>query len=372
MGEIEVQYSEGSELNLHGEFKNCSKNPNHLNFIPIDQFRLEHLPERYRNDDIFKFINLTAQLTVRVVCTYVSKKRPPTWPGTSLKYLFSDMRGEEMNSTGTGRVWVVTLAEEGGGNEESDDELYQDGKEYHEGPDYDAEQEAAHVAREEMEQINTCVCENCKDSDSLSSEFGWVKVITARHVVFNNKEARSASCRLFFDSDRGGNPKTILTVVKMATLNPKLDWCWLKCVTCDKGLLERLSEMCKRRHELYLKINGDFEKFRDVAKNNPEIRVSRNLNVIVSHPHGCSKQVSVGEWTLATQYKDNLDDVWTRYFYTTATCKGSSGATTIMLGYTGTDDHVHSGFYTKLKLNHSGLGDDYWEPKVQEKIFVGV
>ncbi|KAK6963659.1 hypothetical protein BgiMline_030818 [Biomphalaria glabrata] len=349
IGEADVQFSQ-NEADLHKHRNDCKKNKSHANFIPINAFTLQHLPEDYRDKDIFDFIKMTAELTVRISTNYVSHKRPEVMPHTTTPYLFWNKRGEYSMASGTGRVCDVKMKSD---PRASDDEMYEDLKAVEELTDLKRIYETCDESDKPHEESGWvkvvpprhCLCENCKQSKEPSREFGWVKIITARHVIFNNKEAENATCRIFFDENEC--PKTLIYGVKMATLNkPNFDWCWLKCITCDLDLLSKLKDLCDQREELYRKINDRYVKERGGCR----------LNVIVSHPHGCSKQVSVGEW-LDVKLED--DGAWTQYHYNTATCPGSSGATVIMLGYTGTDDHVHSG--GSKDFNYSGVGDDYWK-----------
>ncbi|KAH9490897.1 hypothetical protein Btru_039724 [Bulinus truncatus] len=363
--EVDVQFYEGSEIVLQKLKKGCLKNPGHQNFIPVHQFTIEKLPAKYRDPDIYDLIKVTSDLTVRIHSPYVSLKRPTFLPGSTSPYSRSAKKGKVDGATGTGRVWEVL--NDGEISEDPEDQMFTDADEYNETSQGDTQGNASSPennsdsvlgARQYRPRFRTCPCKTCKSSDTPSKQFVWVKVITARHVVFNNKEAERATCRLFFDEENKNktSENVLLTVVEMVTLNPELDWCWLRCVTCDLGLASRLKDLCKRRFDLWMKVNEKFSKLRD----------ENNLTVIVSHPHGCSKQISIGDRVDIEVVKTE----WTKYYYTTATCPGSSGATVIMLGYVGTDDHVHSGGKVvkssasdrvNWNYNYSASGDDYWK-----------
>ncbi|CAG5132250.1 unnamed protein product [Candidula unifasciata] len=77
------------------------------------------------------------------------------------------------------------------------------------------------------------------------------------------------------------------------------------------------------------------------------------LTVVVSHPHGCSKQISLG----FCSYIDVMKDEWTRYTYTTATCPGSSGAPVVTISKNWSY-YVHSGGNSTKdgQLNYSSHG----------------
>ncbi|KAH9500304.1 hypothetical protein Btru_073687 [Bulinus truncatus] len=163
----------------------------------------------------------------------------------------------------------------------------------------------------------------------------------------NDIEASHTSLRLFYD--REDSPVVSVDQVSVDNVNIETDMCELKCVTCDKNLGDKLDKFCENYCEdVWMKVNNKYRKSRDVDK----------LNFIVSHPHGCSKQVSVGHWV--DRYE--VGDVYTKFTYTTCTCPGSSGAMVHCVGYEGgvsvggwLVQLVHSGSLNS-KLNYSGAG----------------
>ncbi|BFZ25944.1 hypothetical protein BsWGS_28983 [Bradybaena similaris] len=91
--------------------------------------------------------------------------------------------------------------------------------------------------------------------------------------------------------------------------------------THDLKLAQRLHQRCQQRDELRNKIfnkplhTWNFKRRRPSPDKQP-------LLFIVSHPHGCSKQISLGRWISAHSLYRNMHS----YRYTAATCQGSSGA----------------------------------------------
>ncbi|KAH9508827.1 hypothetical protein Btru_050157 [Bulinus truncatus] len=73
-------------------------------FIPVDTFTLNHLPEGHRDNDLYELIKLTAELTVRVGNEMTSPHRPEFWPGTKVSYPFYNMRDKTKLKN---RKWVV-------------------------------------------------------------------------------------------------------------------------------------------------------------------------------------------------------------------------------------------------------------------------
>jgi hypothetical protein len=77
-------------------------------------------------------------------------------------------------------------------------------------------------------------------------------------------------------------------------------------------------------------------------------RFLTDLTVIISHPHACSKQVSVGFGTKTWDTSDTEN----QYVYTTGTCPGSSGAVVFvwrMTKYVRYLNIIHSGGFAENK-----------------------
>ena len=95
------------------------------------------------------------------------------------------------------------------------------------------------------------------------------------------------------------------------------DYCILRCATHDKDLFHRLKEAYLACEGFTNKIN--FSSVMMLEKVDP-------LVVIISHPHGQPKQVSVGE---ATHFEADYIR-WGKLTYNASTCPGSSGAPVIL------------------------------------------
>lgn len=138
-----------------------------------------------------------------------------------------------------------------------------------------------------------------------------------------------------------------------------------RCIASDKG------------HSAFEQYSRNFlprrPKPRQPTSHEPQLILSRRsqstdarsdtaanpaLTVIVSHPHGCNKQITIGYYTERVEVKDSRN--LTRYVYTTPTCPGSSGAPVYVLGrWRGwwPCDHPHSGNSDiNRELNFSGVG----------------
>ncbi|KAI8780344.1 hypothetical protein BgiBS90_019538 [Biomphalaria glabrata] len=313
IGDHETQESEGGEADLHKYLVGCKKNPGHSQFIPVETFTLKHLPEGLQDNDLYECIKVTADLTVRVDVRMSSPDRPKFWPKTTQPYPFYNMSERSNLRTGSGRMWFVNKFQDG---------VWQDG-------DYG------------RTDYTKCWCRKCEGSNSPSNVWWEFDVYTATHVVFDDIEANHTTLRLFYD--RQDSQVDIVDKVSVVHVNIEDDWCWLNCVTCDTTLGNKLMEMWKHFENVSKKVLNKYFESSSPHK----------LTFIVSHPHGCSKQVSVGQW------KDRLEvgEDRSKFTYTTCTCPGSSGAHVQCVWYSDWtwSELVHSGSL-KSGLNYSGVG----------------
>uniref|UniRef100_A0A2C9M5B0 Uncharacterized protein n=1 Tax=Biomphalaria glabrata TaxID=6526 RepID=A0A2C9M5B0_BIOGL len=305
-GNHETQISEGGEAELHSHMSSCSKNPGHKEFIPVDEFSPSHLPEGSQYHSLYELTKSLAYLTVRVDVRLVSDNRPEFWPDSSVHYPFHKKKGSTVLRTGSGRIRFVFK--------------YTD------------------------RQDKTCPCIKCRLTDTPSKTWWKVDILTATHVVFDQTEVKHTTCKLFYDNE----DSHVLSLAGLDVVRADIerDWCEMTCATCDESLVKELDKAIKAFYGLIKDVHDDFDRRGGSAE---------NLAIIVSHPHGCPKRISIGR----CRGKDEENGGNSRYTYTTCTCPGSSGAWIYMLrsnwwyNYT----HVHSG------VNHignfSGTGFDF-------------
>lgn len=270
---------------------------------------MEHLPPDYQDDSLLDYIRVLSDLTVRISPKYISEKRPKTVPGTDKLYPGYHQSPRNIMRVGSGWVLKVTKY-----------------------PNiYDKKE--------------TCTCKECLNSPTPETQFAHITISTATHVVFDELEGKHTTCHLFYDS--GNLPRDCSSVITLdetseVKADVKHDICRITYVTHDTLLIEKLEMLLKKQSRLHEHIRRKFNS-------NP------SLTVIVSHPHGCSKQISVGDYVTL----DYVEEYWTEYRYTTATCPGSSGARVFVLGrelWQG--DHAHSGGCNDGEHNYSAGGVD--------------
>lgn len=283
----------------------CKKNPGHANFLPLhtDLLSTDKLPERYANKEILSLVNSLAQLTVMLKVRYTSHIRPECNQGTDIPYPFHKLRGSDILRIGTGTILGVP-----------------------------SDRTSADTA---------CSCSECKDSKVPKNSWGELHVLTATHLVFDDDEALKTCCVYGFNSSC--SELVTLRGLKMLKKNIEEDNCILVCVTHDIEFAKKIGKIVNEFDCLSKQLHKHYLQFRNTDK----------LTLIVSHPHGCPKQLSVGRWIKKVQHSDNK----TRYTYSTCTCPGSSGALVYTLGWWNwCFDHVHSG--SNVEFNYSSVGWD--------------
>lgn len=276
----------------------CKKNPDHKKFIPITSFNETHLPEGYQDEDICNTIKALAELTVRIDVTYTSPDRPQFYPDSDVPYPFYNERKSHIMRTGSG--WV-----------------------------------------EEIRKYNkcdnkTCPCYSCQQSNPIKV-WGECHVVTAALVVYDDSEARHTTCRIGFDSSQ--SPLVNLEGIEIVRSDVAGDRCVFSCVTHDLSLIDKLQNTMDTYEALDWKVNDKYSKTLEKHK----------IAIIVSHPHGCTKQVSIGQW----MHRYFVTDEQTKYTYNTCTCPGSTGAPVYILGRDSLmSNHNHSG--ANAEGNYSG------------------
>ncbi|BFZ21444.1 hypothetical protein BsWGS_24482 [Bradybaena similaris] len=191
----ELEISFGGELDLHKHFHKCQKNPGHPDFIPVNKFQEYHLPKHRRSNKIAEWIRKISNATVKLSVNYVSPNRPSGYP-------LSDRAGQRVLSVGSGFVADISLTE-------NNDKL-------------------------------PCPLENCGHGPEYHEVFGYITVVTAAHVVFDDEEVKNTTVEFFYDdsSDRSGVMKA--SGVRVAASSVEGDFCELLCVTHETDLIERL------------------------------------------------------------------------------------------------------------------------------------
>ncbi|GFS00428.1 hypothetical protein ElyMa_006398600 [Elysia marginata] len=274
-------------------YENCEKNPGHENFISAPDFKDNYLPRLQSEEqrEMFRFM-IDRTVRLRVNCT--SQDRPDD-------DAMAEDRGTRKMRVGTGSVWIV----------------------------------------EEPKYEEPCVCLKCHGKVARKQwRFG---VMTAQHVVYNTEEAKKTQIDFFYDDDSCKSDRRMKSAwgVEWRESRPDRDWCEMLCVTCDKDLGERIEKFGSRyllNYELTHQVLSQLGLLPSGDEDCLPV-------LIVSHPHGQPKKITVGKLTHGDRKNPRVD-------YNNPTCPGSSGAQVFVCGRMWSFLlPVHSGTENKHKLN---------------------
>lgn len=279
------------------KWSTCTKNPGHGNFISAQVFKEKILP-KIQDVASRETLRSRVDLTVRLRVHYTSAERPDDDQ-------FSQGRGLFHLRTGTGFIEDV----------------------------------------DRPESNEPCPCDEC--GGKITKRNWRITIRTAHHVVYNTEEAKETKVDLFLDDekcDRNGTMKSVWGE-KVLGCGPEWDSCYLSCVTCDEDLGERIESamQCYTHRLRNINLSG-LESLQLPCESDC---VS---GMIVSHPHGQPKKISVGQVSV---FRKNG---WVNH--NVPTCPGSSGAPMFRfesIRETGAFDccdflilpPVHSGRYSK-------------------------
>ncbi|GFO31962.1 hypothetical protein PoB_005846700 [Plakobranchus ocellatus] len=276
----------------------CEKNPGHANFIPISEFGFAQLPEKYRTQNIVDIVKTMATLTVKLVVRKATVGRPGG-------FCFS-LR-EEVH---VGSGWVIDVCK-------SDAPCTGC-------PDC--------IPREEEEE------ETAKDKEN----WYYIVLVTANHVVYTPDESEATEVQFFYDDKSCRKDKRMKSVHGTFILQSKTvqDWCVLSCTTHDVGLATVLKNNVEQLRDMVVteaKRNDPCDSHSSSSPDEPD-----HFCIMVSHPHGQPKMVTMGELQQIDRGDKNkwgrrilseesrLSFLESPISYTTHTCPGSSGAPVFM------------------------------------------
>ena len=283
-------------------WKRCTKNPGHEKFIPRTQLSIGHLPPELETQ--LETIKALSELTVKMTVKYTSPDRPD-------RYAAFEKRGKGDTRFGTGLIFRV-------------------------------------------EEVNPC-----PDSTESESQCKTSYVIfgrTARHVLYNEAEAQCTTTTFFYDDEdckkskdkkckKSGKLKS-LQVSKffshcvMNVNSAENDWCVFACVTHDRGIYIHLKDALAC--ESLPKDSPKRERVHAKLTTGPSDEV---VAVVISHPHGQGKMITVGRWGGFRHIHKCMTSYGCRYGANT--CPGSSGAPVALFDLTSKrllTVILHSGF----------------------------
>ncbi|RUS85524.1 hypothetical protein EGW08_006732 [Elysia chlorotica] len=295
-----------------GRWQTCAKNPGHVDFLSAQDFLDTTLP-RVQPEEQRHLVGSMVDLTVRLRVRWTSLWR-------SLDDPVSSLRGKDATRVGTGYINFVV------------------------DPVTDSD-------------TIPCPCSQCRGK--VQRKFWRFQVRTAQHVVFNAEEAKATTVDLFYDdvnSRQDGKMRSVTGLGMLRsdtdlTKNLPNDFGEIICVTHDEDLGNRIKLAWGRwfysdSHPVNLSDLGLL----------PRSEKLRFTVLVISHPHGQPKKITVGE------VKGEEYPIIT---YTAPTCPGSSGAPVLMFFPNG--DH-HLRWSTPV---HCGSFASSGDPEPEPTFLVG-
>ena len=199
-----------------------------------------------------------------------------------------------------------------------------------------------------------CPCDTC--NGEITRKFWRFEVRTAHHVVYNTEEAKSTRVDLFYDDDNCMFDGRMVTVtgLEVERIYHDEDICYMECVTHDEALVERIESLKRSLDSVKTEpLDLDLSSLDFL----PPYDGGRHPTLIVSHPHGQPKKITLGQ---ERYEKPPFVE------YNTPTCPGSSGAP--VFGFYRVPRNlrfdlwitpVHSGSFSSTSTQHQDqLNDD--------------
>ena len=202
-----------------------------------------------------------------------------------------------------------------------------------------------------MEGKGPCPCYECSISPSPCQTWFRIIVDTACHVVYDTTEAQLTTVDFFYD-DEGSEMKSEWAL-EVLLKDQLADSSTLLCASHDKALCEQLQNHTTQAERISRGLRLD-----DLPNE------AWRLCVVVSHPHGKSKRITLGRGQ-----KRGVRE----YIYITDTCPGSSGAPVlIFVAHPGRENIIneaditfrapHREWLEDEELNQSGWGKTLSSP----------
>ncbi|CAL1538475.1 unnamed protein product, partial [Lymnaea stagnalis] len=270
-GECQLEVDFVDEGDLDGRYKTCLKNPGHKEFLSLTSLQFKDLHEHHRTPCTLDFIYHVAQFTVRLVVDFISPDRPCHCgqENTSQDRQCKCLRG---NIRHVGSGLVTGLA--------GPDELTPDMR------------------------------------DSTKTYF---MMVTAAHVIFDTSEAQKTEIEFFYDDPHDRSTVRKAFGLRVLNTNLEADFSEVLCLTEDHVISGKLNNPKFKRKlsdEIRLSLirspSDSFQKERKTS--------SQDFTFHISHPHGTSKKVTLGNIVSADTRQGHY-----QLIYSLATCRGSSG-----------------------------------------------
>ncbi|CAL1538324.1 unnamed protein product [Lymnaea stagnalis] len=396
--------------------RRCSKRMYHRNFFPAHSFSINNLPEDRRDENLHGLILLMAELTGLIEVETTSNDK-----GTgSIQRSIDKGTGFIQRSIDKGTGSIQRSNDKGNGsiqrsNDKGTGSIQRSNDKGNGSIQRSNDKGTGSIQRSNDKGTGSIQRSNDKGTGSIQSSndkgTGFIQRIRLEHGICPCHECKDESRKfailtvstvvhMFSDIELdhhnrykiNWNPKCVTMTLKYnyknkygtkkiygwkllendKDIDERMDWCCIEFVTHDLELVEELDRYVNKYQEKQATVYNKYKDEKDV-----------NLVVVVGHPHGGIKKVSIGKkwvtfqggkkWGTFQGLKELRDTQrWGSYNYTTPTCPGSSGSPILILGqpicgfgYWFGHPHNHAGFDKDKQIpntelfNTSSIGAEY-------------
>ncbi|XP_059177396.1 uncharacterized protein LOC131956812 [Physella acuta] len=159
-----------------------------------------------------------------------------------------------------------------------------------------------------------CPDKTCELRGKENHSWGVITISTVSHVI-NCGGYENLTAKLHYDHEY--DVCEIISGFRQTDSDNDDDWCAIECQSHNLRLAKELKEGLQTYEKLLKKL---YNRYKD--------RVGDIPVFVVGHPHGGPKKISFGSLSRESEALREVreNQHWCRYFYTNATCNGSSGS----------------------------------------------
>ncbi|GFR97344.1 hypothetical protein ElyMa_006321600 [Elysia marginata] len=253
-------------------YRHCTKHPTHESFIPTRLLTCRHLAPPFDQDPAWSsMLRVRADDTVKLVVNFTSSDRPE-------QFKYPGSLDSRLARKGSGTVFWTRL----------------------------------------LSSTIPCPLPGCTaENGRPHNVYGPFRVVTVAHLVYDTTEALHTTVEFFDDDPADRSSVCSAQVIDFIRGSEESDRSILVCVTHDARIPERLEQSWQQRNTL-------LEQLQE-----PD---GASMCVLISHPHGMSKRISIGQavdvqeygHVRATEDRQMLLKEC-KLLYTTPSCPGSGG-----------------------------------------------
>ncbi|KAK0046746.1 hypothetical protein Bpfe_023770 [Biomphalaria pfeifferi] len=294
--------------------------------IPVKDFLLTHLPPCYQHVEMLSLIKSLVDITVKIEVNDVGQERKQFWDGVQTPVLTSKSL-DTMDVPGSAEGDPKNASTRKTENTFNECSILHSKEDVH---DFTGSSDGIRLSDVVLGSgkvddvfIRTdgpCPChKKCQ-------EWGEIRVLTSAKLMYNDDDAKHFVCTFFYDDDdKRMDQLKSARGDRIVLRDLEKDVCMFLCVTCDVELVRTLEGMLDKFEQSW---ENAFDKYANTVK-----WESERLTVIVFHPLGLKKHISVGR-VLTSKYAHSEKTIQ----YDTPTCKGSTGAYVLIPDFDDKDD----------------------------------